>query len=315
LHYQRSTKTNITVLDLAFYGLGLNNTIVLAAIGYGSTKTGTIYHSLYNAAVGSLIIVCAGSLPGYWLSVVFIDSVGRRPIQIGGFAVLTLLFCIIGFGYHILSEGSLLALYILAQIFFNFGPNTTTFVIPGECFPTRYRSTCHGLSAAMGKLGAIIAQILTQFLLKKDAPANCHGNACSPWLPHLMEIFACFMLCGTLVSFLIPETKLKTLEVLAGEAPIKTRSGNGTPKGGFLSPILGAMSPKTSPVLAPLNKMRRKERERDSNEDADRVAEYPVSISSEVGMLPGRSSARRYRNSDRWRMDDIPLQDVGGLMR
>jgi len=34
----------------------------------------------------------------------------------------------------------------------NFGPNTTTFVIPGEIFPAEVRATCHGLSAACGKL-------------------------------------------------------------------------------------------------------------------------------------------------------------------
>lgn len=34
-----------------------------------------------------------------------------------------------------------------------------------------------------------------------------------------MQIFALFMLCGTLTTFLIPETKRKTLEELAGEVP------------------------------------------------------------------------------------------------
>jgi PHS family inorganic phosphate transporter-like MFS transporter len=34
-----------------------------------------------------------------------------------------------------------------------------------------------------------------------------------------MEIFALFMLCGVFTSFLIPETKRKTLEELAGEVP------------------------------------------------------------------------------------------------
>jgi PHS family inorganic phosphate transporter-like MFS transporter len=50
-------------------------------------------------------------------------------------------------------------LYCLANFFQNFGPNTTTFIVPGEAFPTRYRSTAHGISAASGKLGAIVAQV------------------------------------------------------------------------------------------------------------------------------------------------------------
>ena len=34
-----------------------------------------------------------------------------------------------------------------------------------------------------------------------------------------MEIFSLFMLCGLLTTLLIPETKRKTLEELAGEVP------------------------------------------------------------------------------------------------
>jgi MFS transporter, PHS family, inorganic phosphate transporter len=51
-------------------------------------------------------------------------------------------------------------LYCLASFFANFGPNVTTFIIPGEIFPTRYRSTAHGITAASGKLGAIISQAI-----------------------------------------------------------------------------------------------------------------------------------------------------------
>ena len=205
-------------------GLQLNNTIILNAIGYG--KGQTIYHTLRNTAVGSLVLACAGSLPGYWLSVFTVDTLGRKSIQIVGFFILTGLFCVIGFAYKILSSGALLALYILAQVFFNFGPNTTTFLIPGECFPTRYRSTGHGISAASGKIGAIVAQVMAPPLLSKGAPTDCKGADCQPWLNHLMQIFALFMLCGTLVSFLVPETKGRTLEELAGEFPDDRRNGS-----------------------------------------------------------------------------------------
>lgn len=34
--------------------------------------------------------------------------------------------------------------------------------IPAEIFPTRFRATCHGISAACGKLGAIVILILTE---------------------------------------------------------------------------------------------------------------------------------------------------------
>lgn len=199
------------LLDVAFYGLGLNNSVILSAIGYSSKKT--VYEQLYNNAVGNLILICAGSIPGYWVTVATVDTLGRKPIQLMGFTILTVLFIVIGFGFEKLSGTALLGLYVLCQFFFNFGPNSTTFIVPGECFPTRYRSTSHGISAASGKLGAIIAQVLIGPLRVRGATTD---NP-SPWLNHVMQIFAVFMFAGIFTSMLIPETKRKTLEELCGE--------------------------------------------------------------------------------------------------
>jgi PHS family inorganic phosphate transporter-like MFS transporter len=88
----------------------------------------------------------------------------------------------------------------------------TTFVIPGEIFPTRYRSTAHGISAASGKLGAIFAQILVYFT--RDVGGATGKGA---FIPHILEIFALFMLTGIFSTLLIPETKGKSLEELSGE--------------------------------------------------------------------------------------------------
>ncbi|KAI9798152.1 MAG: acid phosphatase pho5 [Sarcosagium campestre] len=205
------------LLDVAFYGLGLNNTIILTAIGYGGGTD--VYEVFYNNAVGNLILVCAGAIPGYWFTVATVDVVGRKPIQLGGFTILTILFCIIGFAYNKLSAHALLGLYVLCQFFFNFGPNATTFIVPGECFPTRYRSTSHGISAASGKIGAIIAQVVFGPLRTRGAEKGAKGAAASPWLNHVMQIFAAFMFAGIFTTLLIPETKRKTLEELAGEVP------------------------------------------------------------------------------------------------
>jgi MFS transporter, PHS family, inorganic phosphate transporter len=113
-------------VDIAFYGLGLNNSIILGAIGYASSPN--VYDNLYNVAVGNLVLAAAGNVPGYWVSVATIDTIGRKPIQLGSFIILTVLFCIIGFGFHKLSPNALFALYVLCQFFFNFGANSTTFV-------------------------------------------------------------------------------------------------------------------------------------------------------------------------------------------
>lgn len=203
------------------------------AIGYAGNET--LYHKLRNNALGLIILACAGSLPGYWTAMLTVDTVGRKSLQVFGFLLLTIVFCILGFAMDHLSEGATLALYIIGQFLFNAGPNTTTFIVPAECFPTRYRATAHGISAAMGKIGAILAQAISIPLLKHSGssdPTKCHGNSCSSSPKSLLQLFALFMLLGTLVSLLIPETKGITLEELSGEPHTSYNDGcNGSVKG------------------------------------------------------------------------------------
>ncbi|KAL8947610.1 MAG: hypothetical protein Q9183_007768, partial [Haloplaca sp. 2 TL-2023] len=85
-------------LDVAFRGLGLNNSIILDAIGY--SKGDSMYEIFRRTAVGNLILVCAGTIPGYWVTVFTVDIIGRKPIQYMGFAMLTVLFVVIGFAYE-----------------------------------------------------------------------------------------------------------------------------------------------------------------------------------------------------------------------
>jgi PHS family inorganic phosphate transporter-like MFS transporter len=136
-----------------------------------------------------------------------------------GFIILTIIFCIMGFGFNAIGNNGIFACYVLANFFFNFGPNTTTFITPGEVFPTRYRSTSHGISAASGKVGSIIAQAAIAPLRVTGAAPGATGAAAQPWLNHVLEIFALFMLLGIFTTLLVPETKRLTLEQLAGEVP------------------------------------------------------------------------------------------------
>jgi len=205
-------------LDIAFYGLGLNSSKIfdapiLSALGLGSnTGTGTprgVYNDLHNTTVCTLIVIASGLMPGYLASFLFIDSWGRKPIQLMGFTVLSALFLIMGFGFEQLTQSDgtvklLMFLYCLANFFQNFGPNVTTFVIPGEVFPTRYRSTAYGISAACGKLGAIVAQLI--FFLQ--------GNS----IKAILVIFGFVMLSGVASTLLLPEPRGRSLEELSNES-------------------------------------------------------------------------------------------------
>jgi MFS transporter, PHS family, inorganic phosphate transporter len=84
-------------MQIAFYGLGLHSDIILPAMGYGSSSN--VYQNLWNISIGNLILSAAGLIPGYWATFLFIDMWGRRPIQLMGFTVLTVLFVVMGWLY------------------------------------------------------------------------------------------------------------------------------------------------------------------------------------------------------------------------
>jgi nitrate/nitrite transporter NarK len=48
----------------------------------------------------------------------------------------------------------------VSYFFTEFGPNMTTFVMPSELYPVSMRTTGHGISAGVGKLGAFIGVFL-----------------------------------------------------------------------------------------------------------------------------------------------------------
>ncbi|KAJ4300337.1 acid phosphatase pho5 [Collariella sp. IMI 366227] len=226
-------------LDIAYYGVSLNNAIILEVIGYSTKGAASTYEILYNTAVGNMIIVLAGAVPGYWVTVFTVDRIGRKPIQYMGFTILTILFVVMGFAYFHIPPNGLLAIFVLAQFFFNFGPNATTFIVPGECFPTRYRSTSHGISAAMGKVGSIIGQgAIAPMRTRGATPGNPN-----PWMDHVLEIYALFMLLGVGTTALIPETARKTLEELSGDYDMEEEGQESGEEG------LPTTEERTAPVI------------------------------------------------------------------
>ncbi|KAF7358780.1 hypothetical protein MSAN_01217200 [Mycena sanguinolenta] len=209
-------------IDVAFYTLSLNSSIIFEAINFGSSAK--VYDTLYNICKGNLIISLAGLIPGYWVCFLFIETMGRKRIQLMGFAVLTVLFVVMGASYNALipdggtaGDGNkvpaktivFVFLFCLANFFQNFGPNTTTFLIPGEIFPTRYRATAHGISAATGKLGAIVAQVIFRRL---DPVSSSRRN-----LALSFGVLSIFTMSGVFSTLLVPETKGVSLEVLSNE--------------------------------------------------------------------------------------------------
>jgi Sugar (and other) transporter len=93
---------------------------------------------------------------------------GRKHMMTVGFLLDFVLFIVPGFHYHYYTEKNHIkafqAMYFLSSFFNQFGPNSVTFIAAAEVYPTAVRATAHGFSAACGKLGALTAAILYNYI-------------------------------------------------------------------------------------------------------------------------------------------------------
>lgn len=146
------------LLDVTFYGTGEFKHSVSEALFPVDADASPSEKVAQDALFG--VIISSIALPGYICSCVFIDRIGLWNLQVGGFAAMIIAYLVmalaIQFGLPANMVGLNLFIFGLTFFFTNFGPNTTTFIIPSEIYPHSVRATCHGISAAFGKIGAIV---------------------------------------------------------------------------------------------------------------------------------------------------------------
>ncbi|TFY51618.1 hypothetical protein EVG20_g10919 [Dentipellis fragilis] len=182
------------LLDIAFYGINLNQNVVLQQIGFDGSS-GSPWERLWKIAIGNIIITVLGFVPGYYVTVLTIEYLGRKWIQIQGFLLAALFLGIMAGKFHTLNTASFVVCFAFLQFFFNFGANSTTYCYPAEVFPTRYRATAHGISAAAGKTGAIISSLAFNALSEKIGTQN------------VLWIFMGVCFLGAACTLLLPEVK------------------------------------------------------------------------------------------------------------
>lgn len=110
------------------------------------------------------------SLVGYYAASLLIDNklYGRKMMQQVGFFMCFVMFIIPAFRYDYYShaEGihTFQAMYFISSFFNQFGPNSVTFLVAGEVFPTPIRASAHGFAACIGKAGALLASVLYNYI-------------------------------------------------------------------------------------------------------------------------------------------------------
>ena len=187
------------LLDIAYYGTTISSPLVLKSLNPHS--------NLLTNMVYTLLIFVVAAMPGYIVAALTIDRLGRRFIQWFGFAMMTLAYGLL-FVAPVLTTitAAFLLVYGMSYFFTEFGPNVTTFVYPAEIFPVMVRTSAHGISAAVGKIGAFIGAFAFPFLL-----TNFN-------LPGAMAVAAVISLAGLVLTvFTLPEPNQRSLEEISGE--------------------------------------------------------------------------------------------------
>lgn len=193
------------LFDMAFYGTSVNSGLILQQIGYGKV-VGDIKATIFNIAVGNAILAGIFAIPGYWIAVGLVDRVGRKALQWIGFTAMAVVYFAFAINYVGIKNDVLLfiSLYGLSYLFGNIGPNSTTFILPTELFPTQLRTTGHGIAASFGKLGAGIFTFLEPILYVISGPSTVFA---------LLSLFSVVAVILTILT--IEETKNRSLEVIS----------------------------------------------------------------------------------------------------
>ncbi|KAK9270609.1 hypothetical protein L1049_026191 [Liquidambar formosana] len=157
-----SCATTWFLVDVVFYSSNFSQSLIYKRYLPKPGEMNAYEDAFHTAKIQALIAIFA-TIPGYWVTVCLIDRIGRVKIQTMGFFFMAIGLFAIGIPYYSYWEKhtnvGFIFLYSLTFFFSNFGPNTTTFIVPAELFPARFRSTCHGISGAAGKVGAIIGTV------------------------------------------------------------------------------------------------------------------------------------------------------------
>lgn len=181
------------LLDVAFYGNGISSVLLLKSL---DPSASLLIHTLL-----SCLIFLIFAVPGYILAAKYIDTIGRKKLQIGGFFVMMVCYALIALIPSVATHVVLFFFIFGVSFFFvNFGPNTTTFLIPSEIYPTSIRAKAHGVSAAVGKIGAFVGAFYLPIVLHLKG------------LSFVLGMMAAVSFAGILITFLVPEMKGKSLE-------------------------------------------------------------------------------------------------------
>jgi MFS family permease len=197
--------------DLGTYGIGIFTPTILATVlGHPGAGHGlsAIVHNDMLAAKGSAFMDVF-FFAGIIAAILLVDRFGRINLQVAGF-----IGCATGLAMAALSvraDGShnmplLFAGFTIFYFMTNLGPNSMTYLLAGEVFPTRLRGKGAGFAASAGKVGAVLTAFLFPVLLQTMGT-----------VPLLASLAAASVLGAAVTKMFAIDTNGKNLEAVGGD--------------------------------------------------------------------------------------------------
>jgi len=156
------------LMDIATYGVGIFTPTLIAAMTFSGANTTFIADDI--ASTKSTAVLDIFLVLGFVMAIVTVERFGRIKIQLVGFAFMAIGLVILGFASGLPGGGNnnLVLVFIgfaIFNFFMNAGPNSTTYALPAEIFPSDIRAAGHGFAAGSAKLGAAIGVFFFPVLL------------------------------------------------------------------------------------------------------------------------------------------------------
>ena len=144
--------------NVAVYGNSVSQPLLIKTIAPSGTM-------LSNIALNAELVVCF-SLSGAIAGLFVLDRIPRRLLQTIGFGLCALAMLLITLIPSLRTAVVPFGLVFGISLFgIAFGPNYTTMLLAAESYPTSIRSTFHGLSSGIAKVGAFGGALLVPLLL------------------------------------------------------------------------------------------------------------------------------------------------------
>lgn len=208
--------------DLGVYGIGIFTPTILAAVIGEKSQQHTLPDMIHNDILGikGSALMDVLFVIGVVTAIFLVDKAGRIRLEIIGFVG-----CAVGLALAALSMRPgggnnmplLFAGFTLFYFMSNLGPNSMTYLVAGEVFPTRLRGKGAGFAASFAKTAAVTASFSFPILLKSIGTTAL-----------LYVLVGAFLLGAAVTFFFRIETRDTNLERIGDSGDAGGASGSDT---------------------------------------------------------------------------------------